>query len=160
MSIVRRIDDLGRIVIPKEVRRALRIREGDALQMETTSDGALLMQKYTPLTLKQSGYNGIRAIQKEGVACALYDRECQINGNRIASFPVQVPESWLEHRTTFEHLYVHPMDKSCKLLRVYPIITMGELYGFLAILNEDNDKDDYIRAIIQMIVGDLSNYEN
>ena len=44
-GIVRRIDDLGRVVIPKEIRRALNIREGDALEIYTTDDG-VVFHKY------------------------------------------------------------------------------------------------------------------
>ena len=48
-GIVRRIDDLGRIVIPKEIRRTLRIRESDALEIYTTSDGEEIFKKYSPV---------------------------------------------------------------------------------------------------------------
>ena len=41
-GIVRRIDDLGRVVIPKEIRRTLRIREGDALEIYTQADGEVI----------------------------------------------------------------------------------------------------------------------
>ena len=46
-GIVRRIDDLGRIVIPKEIRRNLRIKEGDALEIFTTREGQIIFQKYS-----------------------------------------------------------------------------------------------------------------
>lgn len=45
-GIVRRIDDLGRIVIPKEIRRTLRIKEGDPLELYTTRDGEVVFKKY------------------------------------------------------------------------------------------------------------------
>ena len=48
-GIVRRIDDLGRVVIPKELRRTLRIREGDPLEIYTTSDGEVIFKKYSPI---------------------------------------------------------------------------------------------------------------
>ncbi|MCI1954857.1 MAG: AbrB/MazE/SpoVT family DNA-binding domain-containing protein [Oscillospiraceae bacterium] len=48
-GIVRRIDDLGRIVIPKEIRRTLRIREGDALEIFTDSQGGVIFKKYSPV---------------------------------------------------------------------------------------------------------------
>ena len=48
-GIVRRIDDLGRVVIPKEIRRTLRIREGDPLEIYTERDGEVIFKKYSPM---------------------------------------------------------------------------------------------------------------
>ncbi len=48
-GIVRRIDDLGRVVIPKEIRRTLRIREGDPLEIFTDIDGQIVLKKYSPI---------------------------------------------------------------------------------------------------------------
>ena len=48
-GIVRRIDDLGRIVVPKEIRRTLRIREGDPLEIFTNHDGEIVLKKYSPV---------------------------------------------------------------------------------------------------------------
>ena len=48
-GIVRRIDDLGRVVIPKEIRRTMRIREGDPLEIYTDRDGGVIFKKYSPV---------------------------------------------------------------------------------------------------------------
>lgn len=48
-GIVRRIDDLGRVVIPKEIRRTMRIREGDPLEIFTAADGEVIFKKYSPI---------------------------------------------------------------------------------------------------------------
>ena len=48
-GIVRRVDDLGRIVIPKEIRRTLKIREGDPLEIYTEKDGGVIFRKYSPM---------------------------------------------------------------------------------------------------------------
>lgn len=48
-GIVRRIDDLGRVVIPKEIRRTMRIREGDPLEIFTDRDGEVIFKKYSPI---------------------------------------------------------------------------------------------------------------
>ena len=60
-GIVRRIDDLGRVVIPKEIRRTMRIREGDPLEIYTTRDGEVIFKKYSLISgledfAAQSGY--------------------------------------------------------------------------------------------------------
>lgn len=48
-GIVRRIDELGRVVIPKEIRRTLRIREGDPLEIFTDREGGVILKKYSPI---------------------------------------------------------------------------------------------------------------
>ncbi|MEG0036304.1 MAG: AbrB/MazE/SpoVT family DNA-binding domain-containing protein, partial [Oscillospiraceae bacterium] len=48
-GIVRRIDDLGRVVIPKEIRRTLHIRDGDPLEIYTEKDGEVIFKKYSPV---------------------------------------------------------------------------------------------------------------
>ena len=48
-GIVRRIDDLGRVVIPKEIRRTMRIREGDPLEIFTDREGEVILKKYSPI---------------------------------------------------------------------------------------------------------------
>ena len=48
-GIVRRIDDLGRIVIPKEIRRTLHIRESDPLEIFTDREGQIILKKYSPI---------------------------------------------------------------------------------------------------------------
>jgi AbrB family transcriptional regulator (stage V sporulation protein T) len=48
-GIVRRIDDLGRVVIPKEIRRTLRIKEGAPLEIFTDREGEIILKKYSPI---------------------------------------------------------------------------------------------------------------
>ena len=48
-GIVRRIDDLGRVVVPKEIRRTPRIREGDPLEIFTDREGEIILKKYSPI---------------------------------------------------------------------------------------------------------------
>ena len=49
-GIVRRIDDLGRVVIPKEIRRTMRIREGDPLEIFVSNEGEVIFKKYSPIS--------------------------------------------------------------------------------------------------------------
>ena len=48
-GIVRRIDDLGRVVVPKEIRKTLHIREGDPLEIFTDREGEIILKKYSPI---------------------------------------------------------------------------------------------------------------
>ena len=52
-GIIRRIDDLGRVVIPKEIRRAMRIKEGDALEIFTTSEGEIILKSTEPNKMRE-----------------------------------------------------------------------------------------------------------
>ena len=84
-GIVRRIDDLGRVVIPKEIRRTMRIREGDPLEIYTEKDGEVIFKKYSPIgelgdfaanyveTLaKASGHGACITDRDNVIACLLY----------------------------------------------------------------------------------------
>ncbi len=59
-GIVRRIDDLGRVVIPKEIRRTLRIREGDPLEIFTDREGEIILKKYSPIGERELWRNCMR----------------------------------------------------------------------------------------------------
>ena len=52
-GVVRRIDDLGRVVIPKEIRKTLRIKEGEPLEIFTDREGQVILKKYSPKRLQQ-----------------------------------------------------------------------------------------------------------
>lgn len=75
-GIVRRIDELGRIVIPKEVRRALKIKEGDPLEIFRDND-KLVLAKYAPADDKQDAVDTLREWLKDAEqSAALTDIEC------------------------------------------------------------------------------------
>lgn len=59
-GIVRRIDELGRVVIPKEIRRTQRIRRGDPLEIFTTGDGEVIFKKYSPVGGAAGGGGAVR----------------------------------------------------------------------------------------------------
>ena len=76
-GIVRRIDDLGRVVVPKEIRKTMRIREGDPLEIYTNNDGEILLKKYSPVG-ELSGFAGMYAetlAQTTGNIICIADRD-------------------------------------------------------------------------------------
>ena len=79
-GIVRRIDDLGRVVIPKEIRRTMRIREGDPLEIYTSRDGEVIFKKYSLM----GGVEDFAAqlcetmSRSTGAICAVTDRDTVI----------------------------------------------------------------------------------
>ena len=71
-GVVRRIDDLGRVVIPKEIRKTLRIKEGDPLEIFTEKDGGIILRKYSPigeLTEFATGYAETLSKTTGHIAC-------------------------------------------------------------------------------------------
>ncbi len=79
-GIVRRIDDLGRVVIPKEIRRTLRIKEGDPLEIYTDRDGEVIFKKYSPVGEMQNfAAEYATALQKAtGITVFVCDRDAVI----------------------------------------------------------------------------------
>lgn len=79
-GIVRRIDDLGRIVVPKEIRKVLRIREGDPLEIFTGKEGEVVLKKYSPMAdLTEFAQHYVEAIsQSLGLPVAITDRDTVI----------------------------------------------------------------------------------
>ncbi len=76
-GIVRRIDDLGRVVIPKEIRRTMRIREGDPLEIFTDGGGEVIFKKYSPIgELSTFAADCAEVVSKvTGSPCAICDRD-------------------------------------------------------------------------------------
>lgn len=128
-GIVRRIDDLGRVVIPKEIRRTIRIREGDPLEIYLSEDGkGVCFQKYCPLEINEdvtriamtmANNAGLRPI-------AIYDRDYRILGN--SPFPEVVLSEWEDYLN---------MNKNIGGFGVYPILCSGETFGY-AVCREEN----------------------
>ena len=91
-GIVRRIDDLGRVVIPKEIRRAMRIKEGDPLEIFTENDGTVCFKRYTAYNEKQ--WDNIKRIivaALPNTEFALYDRF----GDKTAEYML-TPNEWYD----------------------------------------------------------------
>ena len=80
-GIVRRIDELGRIVIPKEIRRTLRIREGDPLEIYVDREGGVILKKYSPICeLSDYANEFAEALYRSlGVTAAVCDRDVFIS---------------------------------------------------------------------------------
>ncbi len=76
-GIVRRIDDLGRVVIPKEIRRTMRIREGDPLEIYTDREGEVIFKKYSPIgeLVDFAGQYAESLYKTCGIPVAICDRD-------------------------------------------------------------------------------------
>ena len=84
-GIVRRIDDLGRVVIPREIRRTLRIREGDPLELFTDGDSVYFKKYEEPLSATAEALKPvITAAKQRGLDINLYDEDWRITPSRTA----------------------------------------------------------------------------
>lgn len=98
-GIVRRIDDLGRVVIPKEIRRNLRISDGDALEIFTTTEGDIIFRKYRPYGEKDwaKAYAIAKAIFA-GAHFGLYDAGEIVQQRSHPSIPRELEEIGTTHQ--------------------------------------------------------------
>ena len=72
-GIIRRIDDLGRVVIPKEIRRSMKIKEGDALEIYTDREGCVIFKKYQNDELAPFGESIVATLRKSGITASVYN---------------------------------------------------------------------------------------
>ena len=147
-GIVRRIDDLGRVVIPKEIRRTMRIREGDPLEIFTNHDGEVIFKKYSPIgELNSIAAEYCEALHKcGGILAIICDRDTVI---ACAGLPKRdyvdlrlTPE--LERLMEGRTLYRHSADSrqfivhNSYIAAFMPIIANGDVIGGVASLKQDD----------------------
>lgn len=127
-GIVRRIDDLGRVIIPKDIRRSLKIREGDPLEI-FIENNCVCFQKYSTLgslaeeplqiAIKMASKSGLRPI-------AIYDTTVKLRG--MENFPAYVPMQWESKNKPFKYNSTYG---------VYPIHADGDLVGYAVCDQQD-----------------------
>ena len=161
-GIVRRIDDLGRVVIPKEIRRTMRIREGDPLEIFTGHEGEVIFKKYSPIgEIGSFAWQYAEAMHKVGgFPVVISDRDHVIAAAGLPKREVQerrisqALEDLMEERNSYilespssAPLYpVEGIDK--KALVSVPIISSGDVCGAVSMLAGENPslaKDSQIK---------------
>jgi len=147
-------DDLGRIVIPKEIRRTLRIREGDPLEIYTEKDGGVIFRKYSPMgDLQEFAAQLCESIgSNTGRIAAVADRDSII---ALAGAPkrelMDKPnspelEKLMEQRRNYRYeaggARIRPSEGTDKyhLGVAAPILSQGDLMGCVLLLLGENDK--------------------
>ena len=142
-GIVRRIDDLGRVVIPKEIRRTMRIREGDPLEIFTDREGELIFKKYSPVgelsdfaaqicdSMRKST-DGIAAVcDRDAVIAIAGGAKRELLGKPISSALSTI----MEKRAVFRQdsggssLPVSSADEQFCLSVAAPVLTEGDVMG-------------------------------
>ena len=145
-GIVRRVDDLGRVVIPKEIRRTLHIREGDPLEIFTSKDGGVIFRKYSPMgELQEQAQRLCDAIHScTGCLAAVSDREAVIAqaGARELTDRPNGPEleAIMEKRSFYCFETGKPLLSAVEgetehhLGAAMPIVCQGDLMGCVMLL--------------------------
>ena len=152
-GIVRRIDDLGRVVIPKEIRRTLRIREGDPLEIFTERDGEVIFKKYSPMgdltdlaaqicesITKNTGHIAVVSDRDNIIAVAGASKRDLMDKRNS-----QELEQLMEQRKTYRYqsgdsrIRVSDTVEKYHLGVATPILTEGDLMGSVILLLEEHD---------------------
>ena len=137
-GIVRRIDDLGRVVVPKEIRRILRIREGDPLEIYTGNDGEVILKKYSPIRdmSKIAKEFSEIAASISGTAVMVSDTDHYIAsaGNHDDNLTSSKIESDLDKIIQSKHR----MTK--ETTAIFPIVVQGDPIGSITIVAKDQSK--------------------
>lgn len=153
-GIVRRIDDLGRVVIPKEIRRTLRIREGDPLEIYTATDGEVIFKKYSPvgeMSEFASQYADVLSrisslptliCDKDHVIAAAGVSKREFLERRVST----VLENYMESRKSYcatqqnagDIQPIEGVEHSAAV--IYPIIAAGDVTGAVVMLSSESMK--------------------
>lgn len=150
-GIVRRIDDLGRVVIPKEIRRSLRIREGEPLEIFTDNEGGVVFKKYSPVgEVGEFTMQYAEAINKtSGIPVAICDLDSVIAvagvpKKEFLEKPISNPlASLLERRQNYvatpssEEITITESGNG-KVSYMTPIISEGSVIGAIMSLKSDD----------------------
>jgi AbrB family transcriptional regulator (stage V sporulation protein T) len=154
-GVVRRIDDLGRIVIPKEIRKTLRIKEGDPLEIFTDRDGQVILKKYSPigeLSEFATEYAETLAKTTGHIACITdKDTVIAVSGGSKKEFLEQGISKDLEKIMEYKEAYISKENKDISIpvtqkgnndkinnsQVVYPIISDGDAIGTVILLSKD-----------------------
>lgn len=137
-GIVRRIDDLGRVVIPREIRKSMNIREGDPLEIYTDSEGCVIFKKYQNDRLAPIGESIVATLRANGITASVYNSD----GDKVAGFGSPCVE-------------VEELDKGAIVIR--DIDLYGVSHGYILTNRELTDKGrEMVKLLAQMASSYLS----
>ena len=172
-GIVRRIDDLGRVVIPKEIRRTMRIREGDPLEIYTDKDGGVIFKKYSLMGgLSDFAIQLCESLNKTtGRVAVITDRDAciavagaarrELTDKRISA----ELESIMEGRQVYQHQAGEGLLPACEENDKYrldvaaPILAEGDVLGsVLFVSQEGNPTGDAEYKLVQTVAAFLGRH--
>ncbi len=152
-GIVRRIDDLGRVVIPKEIRRTMRIREGDPLEIFTSKEGEVIFKKYSLLggvdefaaqlceTLSKTTGSTVAVTDRDSVIAAAGSARRDLIGKHISPQLEQIMEDRGIFRASGDERSIfvtESLDRYCASIAA-PIISEGDALGLVLFVSNEGD---------------------
>ncbi len=172
-GVVRRIDDLGRIVIPKEIRRTMRIREGDPLEIFTDKDGGVVFKKYSLMGgLSDFAGQMCETLSKlSGLTAVITDRDntLAVSGASRRDLSERAVSDEREKLLESRQLYVYQPDQPqlsvCRDSERYhitvcaPILSGGDVLGTVLFVSDtDSTVGETEVKMIQTAAGFLSRH--
>ncbi|HEY8342681.1 MAG TPA: stage V sporulation protein T [Calditerricola sp.] len=150
-GIVRRIDDLGRVVIPKEIRRTLRIREGDPLEIFVDRDGEVILKKYSPIgelgdfakEYAESLYDSVKHIaliaDRDNIIAVAGGSKKEFMDKPVGSI---IERSMEERRTILEttpgqYELIRDAEDTYSSFVIAPIVAGGDPIGAVILVSKD-----------------------
>ena len=170
-GIVRRIDDLGRVVVPKEIRRTLRIREGDPLEIFTDKEGEIILKKYSPMgdlvnivkelcqAAAKTSKRTVAICDRDSIITAHGALGKQINDLAIGNELKQLMEERVRYDArNSKRSYFIDENQVGEVALAYPIISAGDVTGCVLFFLEENKKviTDQEAILAEMMVYFLS----
>lgn len=156
-GIVRRIDDLGRIVIPKEIRSTMHIRESDPLEIYTGSAGEIIFKKYSAIgEMPTVAKKFAEILQKEISAPVIITDRCSViavsgapknefigkNLTKEAEAIIEKRETLMRQSSAKAIIPIEGTEKEAKIIS--PIITNGDISGSIIVLSSESKTDEDI----------------
>jgi len=154
-GIVRRIDDLGRVVIPKEIRRTMRIREGDPLEIFVDREGEVILKKYSPIgelgeftqeyaeSLHESLGHTVCITDRDIVIAAAGNNKKELLGKAISTEVEKAMEGRrlmvLEGMEAADYVVSHDFPETFENVVVAPIVAAGDPIGCVILLGRNNN---------------------
>ena len=172
-GVVRRIDDLGRVVIPKEIRRTMRIREGDSLEIFVNQSGEVVLKKYSPIAdissfaqqyadaMQVSSTKSILIVDREDIIAVTGEIKKQYLNRRVSRPLSDMIESRIskivEEKEVLEIVDGETTERSFVLM---PIIANGDSLGAVIIIGNEEDEfvNDYDVNSVKVATAFLGKY--
>jgi len=162
-GIIRRIDDLGRIVIPKEIRRTLRLREGDPMEI-FAQDGGVLFKKYSPLgELSNFAQNFVDSLfETTGYIALICDRDYVIAVAGISKKEFLNKPIWNlaqlvmeERRTKVGYTGIVKEEFNYQSQVVTPIIYQGDVIGIVGLISKQENMETPEQKLVEIVARTL-----
>ena len=164
-GIVRRIDDLGRVVIPKEIRRTMRIREGDPLEIYTDREGEVIFKKYSPIgelntfasqyaeTLSKTCNMSVLVCDRDAVIAVGGVSKREFMDKALSKELDTVMQGRSIYRYSSENgekIYPTAEEGALAVSCAMPIISEGDVIGCVVSLFEEGSKKDSVSEDVEV----------